>query len=159
MTTNNWNYEELGFNSEAEMRDSIARVQRKKNMSDIEIGMENKKNGSISKSGSVNFAAMRDGARLDDLDRVVHNKLIADRELKRQRAEQEKMQRLMSGLSESIEKDNRAKAEKEFADEKAKLESELQKEVYSKHGVITDAEAIQRKSLSNLINSAIGKTK
>ncbi|MBG9987879.1 hypothetical protein HZY88_02680 [Aerococcaceae bacterium DSM 111176] len=158
MTTNNWNYEELGFNSEAEMQASITRVKRKQNMNDIEIRMENLKDGSISKSGGINFDALKDGARLADLDRKVHNKLVADRELKRVQAEQEKMQRLMSGLSESIEKDNRAKAEKEFADEKAKLESELQKEVYSKHGVITDAEAIQRKSLSNLINGAIGKS-
>ena len=159
MTTNNWNYEELGFNSEAEMQASIARVKRKQNMNDIEIRMENLHDGTISKSGAINFAALREGERLSDLDIKVHNKLIADRELKRQRAEQEKMQRLISGLSDSVEKDNRAKAEKEFADQKAKLESELQKEVYSKHGVITDAEAIQRKSLSNLINGAIGKTK
>lgn len=159
MTTYKWNYEELGFNSEAEMQASIARVKRKQNMSDFEIKMENLHDGTISKSGAINFNALREGERLSDLDIKVHNKLIADRELKRQRAEQEKMQHLMSGLSESIEKDNRAKAEKEFADEKAKLEAELQKEVYSKHGVVTDAEAIQRKSLSNLINGAIGKTK
>lgn len=159
MTTNNWNYEELGFNTEAEMQASIARVKRKQNMSDFEIRMENLQDGTISKSGDINFNALREGERLSDLDIKVHNKLIADRELKRQRAEQEKMQRLMSGLSESIEKDKQAKAEKEFADQKAKLESELQKEVYSKHGVITDSEAIQRKSLSNLINGAIGKTK
>ena len=159
MTIYKWNYEELGFNSEAEMRDSIARVQRKKNMSDIEIGMENKKDGSISKSGSVNFAAMRDGARLDDLDRVVHNKLIADRELERTQAEQKKMKELLSGLSDSVEKDNRAKAEKEFADQKAKLEAELQKEIYGKHSVITDEEAIRRKSLLNLIDGAIAKHK
>lgn len=157
MKTYKWNYEELGFNSEAEMRDSIARVQRKKNMSDIEIGMENKKDGSISKSGGVNFAAMRDGARLDDLDRVVHNKLIADRELERTQAEQKKVKELLSGLSDSVEKDNRAKAEKEFADQKAKLEAELQKEIYDKHSVITDEEAIRRKSLLNLIDGAIAK--
>ena len=157
MTTNNWNYEELGFNSEAEMKSSIARVQRKKNMNDIEFRMENLKDGTISKSGGINFDALKDGARLADLDRKVHNKLVADRELKRVQAEQKKMQNLMSGLSDSVEKDNRAKAEKEFADQKAKLEAELQKEIYDQHGVITDAEAIRRKSLLSLIDGAIAK--
>lgn len=157
MTTNNWNFEELGFTSEAEMQASIARVKRKQNMNDIEIRMENLHDGTISKSGGIDFNALREGERLSNLDIKVHNKLIADRELKRLQAEQKKMQSLMSGLSESVEKDNRSKAEKEFADQKAKLESELQKEVYSKHGVITDAEAIQRKSLSNLMKSVIGE--
>lgn len=158
MTTYKWNYEELGFNSEAEMRDSIARVQRKKNMSDTEIGMENKNDGSISSSGGVNFAVLKEGARLNGLDRVVHNKLIADRELERTQAEQKKMKELLSGLSDRVEKDNRAKAEKDFADQKAKLEAELQKEIYGKHNVITDEEATRRKSLLRLIDGAIGKS-
>lgn len=158
MTKYNFNYEELGFNSEEELQESIARIERRKNMSEVEEEIEHLNNRTIDSKGNIDFEALNAGARLEHLDRLVQSKMYEAQQEANRQAEQEKMQRLMSGLSESIEKDNRAKAEKEFADQKAKLEDELQKEVYSKHGVITDAEAIQRKSLSNLINGAIGKT-
>ena len=86
MTKYNFNYEELGFNSEEELQESIARVERRKNMDSVEIEIEQMNNRTIDNKGNIDFEAMNTGARLEHLDQVVQSKMYEAREQARLQA-------------------------------------------------------------------------
>lgn len=69
-----------------------------------------------------------------------HNEKIRAREEAKLKAEQEEINKLMSGLSEQVEAEDKEKAEAELRKAEAKQKEELQKEIYSKHNVKTDKE-------------------
>ena len=89
---NNWNYEELGFRSQEEMEESIARVKaaKKNPKNDLELRAENKARfDAMNKNGGIDLKGIQEGARLAELDRVVANKLYWEKEAEKQKAEQE----------------------------------------------------------------------
>ena len=151
MTKYNFNYEELGFESEEELQESIARVERRKNMSEVEEEIEYLNNRTIDSKGNIDFEALNAGARLEHLDQVVQSKMYeAQQEAKRQ-AEQAKMQGLISGLSEHVDKEKKAKAQRELQEAKEKADAELQKEVFEKHGVKTDKQQADDEALRSML--------
>src|SRR5690625_2214408 len=135
---NHWNYQDMGFNSEHEMNESIARVQRKLKMSSDELRREEIREGYARASNEFSFATMKEGARLEKLDRKVRDRILYEQEQERIKAKQEEMDKLMNALSDHVQADNEAKAQQEFEKQKAKVEEELQKEIFSKHNVKTD---------------------
>ena len=151
MTKYNFNYEELGFNSEEEIQESIARVERRKNMSEVEEEIEYLNNRTIDSKGNIDFEAMNAGARLEYLDRLVQSKMHEAREQARLQAEQEQIQGLMSGLSEQIDTEKKANAQRELQKAKEKADAELQKEIYSKHHVKTDEEEAKDNSYRSML--------
>ena len=152
---NNWNYEELGFRSELEMKESIARVERRMKMGDVERESERRREAqsTIDERGRIDFTALNEGARLERLDQVVQSRIAYDQEQAKLQAEQEEIQELMNAFSEHIQLENEAKAQKELQKEKEKLEADLQKEIYSKHNVKTDKEKERDEALSSLLDS------
>ena len=146
---NNWNYEELGFRSELEMKESIARVERRMKMGDVERESERRREA----QSTIDFTALNEGARLERLDQVVQSRIAYDQEQAKLQAEQEEIQELMNAFSEHIQLENEAKAQKELQKEKQKLEADLQKEIYSKHNVKTDKEKERDEALSSLLDS------
>ncbi|MBG9989018.1 hypothetical protein HZY88_08525 [Aerococcaceae bacterium DSM 111176] len=151
MTKYNFNYEELGFESEEELQESIARVERRKNMSEVEEEIESLNTRTIDSKGNIDFEAMNAGARLEYLDRLVQSKMYeAQQEAKRQ-AEQAKMQGLMSGLSEHVDKEKKEKAQRELDKAKQKADAELQKEIFEKHGVKTDKQQADDEALRSML--------
>lgn len=153
MTKYNWNYEELGFNSEAEMHESIIRVERRMKQSDYENEIERmkKSQSNINTQGGVNLEAIWAGAKLEELDRVVHNQILLDKEQAKRKAEQEEMQALMSRLAERTDKEKKEEAEREFRKQKEKLNEELQKEIFEKHNVKTDEEQVSEDALKTML--------
>ena len=151
MTKYNFNYEELGFESEEELRESIARVERRKSMSEVEEEIEYLNNRTIDSKGNIDFEAMNAGARLEHLDQVVQSKMHEAREQARLQAEQEQIQGLMSGLSKQIDTDKEANAQRELQKAKEKADAELQKEIFEKHGVKTDKQQADDESLRSLL--------
>lgn len=111
------------------MRESIARVERRMKQDDVqnEIERMNKAKSNIDKHGNINLEAISAGARLEDLDRVVHNQILNDREQARRQAKQAEMQGLMRGLAERTENENKQEAERELEKAKAKADAELKK--------------------------------
>ena len=151
MNKYNFNYEELGFESEEELRESIARVERRKNMSEVEEEIEYLNNRTIDSKGNIDFEALNAGARLEHLDQVVQSKMYEAREQARLQAEQEQVQGLMSGLSKQIDTDKKANAQRELQKAKEKADAELQKEIFEKHGVKTDKQQADDEALRSLL--------
>ena len=153
MTKYNFNYEELGFNSEEELQESIARVERRKNKSEVEEEIEHLNDRTIDSKGNIDFEALNAGARLEHLDRLVQSKMYeAQQEAKRQ-AEQAKIQGFISGLSEHVDKEKKEKAQIELEKAKQKADAELQKEIFEKHGVKTDKQQALDDAYSKLLNN------
>ena len=155
---NNWNYEELGFRSQKEMEESIARVKYKAKADSLEYEIERRKKARdlINENGGIDFNALQEGARLAELDRVVASKLYWEREAEKQRAEQEELNKLMTAAGKSIAKDNEAAAKAEFEKLKAKQEAELEKQIYSKHGVKTEKQLKEEAAYKSLLGGIRG---
>lgn len=151
MTKYNFNYEELGFESEEELQESIARVERRKNMSDVEEEIEYLNNRTIDSKGNIDFEAMNAGARLEYLDRLVQSKMYEAQQKASLQAEQEQIQGLMSGLSKQIDTDKKTKAQRELQEAKQKADAELQKEIFEKHGVKTDKQQADDEALRSML--------
>lgn len=156
---NNWNYEELGFRSQKEMEESIERVKEAiaNPKNELEKRAANKaKFDAMNKNRGIDFKALEEGARLAELDRVVASKLYWEREAEKQRAEQEELNKLMIAAGKSIAKDNEAAAKAEFAEQKAKAEKELEKQIYSKHGVKTEKQLKEEAAYKSLLEGLRG---
>lgn len=155
----NWNYEELGFRSQKEMEESIARVKAAKAnpKNDLELRAANKaKFDAMNKNSGIDFKGLEEGARLADLDRVVASKLHWEKEEAIQRAEQEKLDKLLSAAAKSATEEKEKKANKEFAEQKAKAEKELEKQIYSKHGVKTEKQLKEEAAYKSLLGGLRG---
>jgi hypothetical protein len=156
---NNWNYEELGFRSQKEMEESIERVKEAiaNPKNELEKRAANKaKFDAMNKNGGIDFKGLEEGARLAELDRVVASKLYWEREAEKQRAKQEELNKLMTAAGKSIAKDNEAAAKAEFAEQKAKAEKELEKQIYSKHGVKTEKQLKEEAAYKSLLEGLRG---
>lgn len=152
-----WNYKEMGFNSEKEMNESIARVERRMKMDSLELEIEKRSeaNKSLDREGNINFALLNEGARLEELDRAVHNRILHDNAEAKAQAEREEWQSLFKAAGDSVAAENEAKAQREMQKEKEKAEAELQQEIYSKHGVKTDKEKERDEALGGMLESLI----
>ena len=153
---NSWNYEELGFKSQKEMEESIARVKaaKKNPKNDLELRAENRARfEATSENGGIDFKGLEEGARLAELDRVVASKLYWEREAEKQKAEQEEINKLMSKAAEDIKADKEAEAQREFKKQKEKADKELQKEIYNKHGVKTDKQIEEEAAYKSMLDS------
>lgn len=155
----NWNYEELGFRSQKEMEESIERVKQQMEhpKSELEIRQQNRKNfEKLNKHGGIDFEALNEGARLQELDKVVKNKLIFEKQEEKLVKEQEELNKLMTAAAETIAKDNEAAAKAEFEKLKAKQEAELEKEIYLKHGAKTEKQLEEEAAYKSLLGGLRG---
>jgi len=156
---NNWDYEELGFRSQKEMEESIERVKaaKKNPKNDLELRAYNKaKFDAMNKNGGIDFKALKEGARLAELDRVVASKLYWEREAEKQKAEQEELNKLMGAVADNIKTEKEAAAKAEFEKLKAKQEAELEKQIYSKHGVKTEKQLKEEAAYKSLLEGLRG---
>ena len=156
---NSWNYEELGFRSQKEMEESIARVKAElaNPRNDLELRAANKaKFDAMNKNGGIDFRGLEEGARLAELDRVVRNKLHFEKQEAKLAKEQEELNKLMTAAAETIAKDNEAAAKAEFEKLKAKQEAELEKQIYSKHGAKTEKQLEEEKIYKSLLGGLKG---
>ena len=152
----NWNYEELGFRSQKEMEESIARVKAElaNPRNDLELRAANKAKFDVkSKNGAIDFRGLEEGARLERLDRVVASKLYWEREAEKQKAEQEEINKLMGAVADNIKTEKEAEAQREFEKQKAKADEELQKQIYSKHNVKTDKQIEEEAAYKSMLDS------
>jgi len=155
----NWNYEELGFRSQKEMEESIARVKAEfaNPRNDLELRAANKaKFDAMNKNGGIDFNGLEEGARLAELDRVVANKLYWEKEEAKSKAKQEELNKLMGALADSIQTEKEAEAQREFEKQKAEADAELQKQIYSKHGVKTEKQLKEESAYKSLLGGLKG---
>jgi hypothetical protein len=96
---------------------------------------------------------LNEGARLQELDKVVRNKLHFEKQEAKLAKEQEELNKLMTAAAETIAKDNEAAAKAEFEKSKAKQEAELEKQIYSKHGAKTEKQIEEEAAYKSLLDS------
>ena len=152
----NWNYEELGFRSQKEMEESIERVKAElaNPRNDLELRAANKaKFDAMNKNSGIDFKGLEEGARLAELDRVVANKLYWEKEAEKQKEAQEEINKLMSMAADTITDEAKEEAEKELRKQKSIRDEELQKEIYSKHGVKTDKQIEEEAAYKSMLDS------
>ncbi len=155
----NWNYEELGFRSQKELEESIERVKaaKKNPKNDLELRAENKARfDAMNKNGGIDLKGIQEGARLEGLDRVVARKLLWEKEEAQRQAEQDEWNKLMRAAADNITSDNEKKAKRELAEQKAKAEKELEKQIYSKHGVKTEKQLKEEAAYKSLLEGLRG---
>lgn len=138
-----WDYEAMGFRSEQELKESYDRVMKRLNNPKSEIESEIERYNEFqaeleTNNNQLDTAKLREKARLQELDRIVENKIIRQLQEEKRKAEQEEIQKLFSGLAEKIREEREAEAQREFKKESQKLSDELQDKIYGKHGVKTE---------------------
>src|SRR5690625_4883231 len=153
-----WNYQEMGFKNEQELKESYNRVMERlnnpKSETELEIERMNELKAELkANNNQLDTAKLREEARLQELDITVHNRIIYEREQKKRKEEQEKMSKFLSEVGESIKAEKEAEAARELQKEKERLEAELQKTIYSTHGVKTDKEKQRDEALSKLLKN------
>ena len=123
---NNWNYESLGFKSQKEMEESIARVKevRANPKNILQTEAENRAKYDAM-NGQLDYNILEAGARLAKLDRIVSGKLDFEEREAQVNAEQEKFNSFMERIAKRIEDENKAKADQEIAKLKAQRKKRL----------------------------------
>lgn len=138
MSIDKWNYRNLGFDSLEEMNESIERVKAEERLTPHELAQKrHTPSPAITEGGGLDFEALKRGARLERLDATVKAKLFHDKDRQRLEAENKAKEELRSKLSDSIVQTKQAEAEAEFNKQKQKIEADLQKEIYARHGLNT----------------------
>lgn len=138
---NNWNYESLGFKSQKEMEESIARVKeaRANPKNILQTEAENRAKYDAM-NGQLDYNILEAGARLAKLDRIVSSKLDFEEREAQVNAEQEKFNSFMERIAKRIEDENKAKADQEIAKLKAQKEKEIEAEIFNKYGIKNETE-------------------
>ena len=152
---NNWNYESLGFKSQKEMEESIARVKeaRANPKNILQTEAENRAKYDAM-NGQLDYNILEDGARLAKLDRIVSSKLDFEEREAQVNAEQEKFNSFMERIAKRIEDENKAKADQEIAKLKAQKEKEIEAEIFNKYGIKNETET--DKLYKSLLNELKG---
>lgn len=151
-----WDYEAMGFRSEQELKESYERVMKRLNnpKSEIELEIEryNEMKAELEANNNLlDTTELMEGARLQELDRIVENRIIRQLEEEKRKAEQEEIQKLFGGLAEKVREEKEAEAEREFEKERQKLSDELQDKIYGKHGVKTERQKQLDEAYSKLL--------
>ena len=155
----NWDYEALGFRSQKEMEESIARVKaaKKNPKNDLELRAANKaKFDAMNKNSGIDFKGLEEGARLAELDRVVANKLYWEKEEAKQKAEQERLDKLLRAAAEKIMDEKKTKAEREMKEEKEKLQKELDQKIKNQYGLESKEEVKRNEAYKSLLGGIRG---
>lgn len=149
-----WNYEELGFKSQKEMEESIKRVNAAKinPKNDLEERAENRaKFDLMNKDGGIDFKGLEEGARLEELDRVVASKLYREKEEVKRKAEQGELDKLLKAATETIIDEKKTKAESEIKEEEEKLQRELDQKIKNQYGLDSKEELERNKVYKGLL--------
>ena len=148
------NWEELGFKSKEELDQSIKRVKERAKGNDLlhEIKRRREAQDLILDNGGIDFKGLEEGARLEELDRLVASKLYEEKEQAKVREHQEATNKVIKGLADKLEAEDKEKAEAELRKAEAKQKEELQKEIYSKHNVKTDKQIEEEEAYKSMLD-------
>ncbi len=89
----------------------------------------------IDERGRINFDALYEGAEREREARAKERKEHWEKQRAIQEAEDRKNQEFMEKVAKSIADENKAKADREIAEAKAKAEQDIEAELYKKNGV------------------------
>ena len=154
---NNWNYEEMGFRNESEMKDSIKRAEHKLSLTRDELIREEHKERFRRADTPFNFNAVEEGARLEALDDKVFHRIKHEREQEILLKEQQERQDMLNSIGELMQKEKEKEAQREYERQKEEAEAKLREELNAKHNVNiqTEEEKERDDSLRSMLDSLI----
>lgn len=153
----NWNYKELGFDSEEEMKASIKKAERKLDMNATELMQAEHKERQERANKGFSFEGIDEGVRKERLDDEVLYRLRAERDREMAIKKQQETQAIFDGIGQAIKKQKENEAKQEFEERKAKAEAELRAELNIKHNVNmqTEEERQRDESLKDMLKNLI----
>ncbi len=146
-----WDFKELGFNSQEEMEASIARAREAKlnPKSDLAEQAANaeKYRAHINEFGGINFEKLKEGAREEALDKAVMRKLYFEEQERKIQKRAGEINELLKKAGESSAIDKQKAAEKKIQEETEKASADIKARV-NKEFALEDRD---RSAYSNLL--------
>lgn len=138
----NWDYKALGFTSEEEMQDSIARCKQAmiKPVNEVADGIDNmnRLREKVDEHGRLNINAIAEGARLEGLDKVVMSRLFDEERQAREQKRIDAINDLLKKAGDSSKAERDAKAQRAIDDEKAKALKSIEDKHRKENNVFVD---------------------
>ncbi|WFF72998.1 hypothetical protein [Proteiniclasticum sp. QWL-01] len=135
-------WKEIGFNSEEEMKASIERVQRARRNppSPIQQGLDNKSRlqENMDEHGRLDLNAISEGARLEELDKVVASRLYQDEQRAKEQKRTDAINDLLKKVAAATKAENEAKAQAAIDKEKAEAIKAIEEKHKKENGVFVD---------------------
>ena len=150
-----WDYKALGFTSQEEMDQSIARVKAAKKAPTAEITqrIENKNRlaNQTKESGRLDINAIAEGARLNELDRIVASKLYQEEQRAKAEKRAEALNELMKKTGETTKLEDEQKAQKAIEEETERVNKEIRDKHLKDNNLLTEKEERENKFYSEVL--------
>lgn len=150
-----WDYKALGFTSQEEMNQSIARVKAAKKAPTAEIKqrIENKNRlaNQTKESGRLDINAIAEGARLNELDRIVASKLYQEEQRAKAEKRAEALNELMKKTGETTKLEDEQKAQKAIEEETERVNKEIRDKHLKDNNLLTEKEERENKFYSEVL--------
>ena len=152
-----WDYKDLGFDSQEEMEASIARVREaklnpKSALADRVANAE-KYRAHINEFGGIDFEKLKEGAREEALDKAVMRKLYFEEQERNVQKRADEVNELLKKAAESSAIDKQKAAEKKLKEETEKTASEIKARVSKEYNLEDEAQNnLYRNLLKGLSN-------
>jgi len=158
-----WDYKSMGFNSLEEMQDSIKRVKqaRKEPLNDLQHEAINyeRARGMLEENRGLDFKALEEGARLNELDRAVNQRIYQEEKQAKEQKRSEEINNLLIKAAESSTAEKRVKAEARINEDQEKAAVEIRTRRLKEQGLKSesDEEIKINKSYADLLRSLKGE--
>ena len=135
-------WKEIGFNSEEEMKASIERVQRARRNPPSPIQQRvdnmNRTQANVDEWGRLDINAIAEGARLEELDKVVASRLYQEEQRAKEQKRTDAINDLLKKAAAATKAENEAKAQAAIDKEKAEAIKAIEEKHKKENGVYMD---------------------
>lgn len=135
-------WKEIGFNSEEEMNASIERAQRARRNPPSEIRQrienQNRMQANVDEHGRLDLNAIAEGARLEELDKVVASRLYQEEQRAKEQKRTDAINALLKKAGESSVAEREAKAQAAIDKEKTEAIKAIEEKHKKENGVYMD---------------------
>lgn len=156
-----WDYRDLGFNSQEEMEASIAKAREAKlnPKSGLEEQAANaeKYRAHINEYGGIELEKLKEGARVQALDEKVMRKLHWEEQDRKAQKRADEINELLKKAGESSAIDRQKAAEKKIQEETEKAEAEIRARHLKEQGLNSDGEIKTNNYYASLLRGLKGE--
>ena len=153
MNKYNLNYEALGFNSEQELEESIARVEKMEQLTEEELKNQQEQN---LRAGGLNLASLKEDAKREQRDRKVQEAIGDYHWTVKKEQERKERQEAMNELGKMFQAEKEKEAQRELAELNRSTQLENEQKVMEKYGLTNSKERSINEALLSTLNGETG---
>lgn len=135
-------WKELGFTSEEELQESIARCKQARIQPIGELRQrienQNRMQANVDEHGRLDLNAIAEGARLEELDKVVASRLYQEEQRAKEQKRTDAINDLLKKAAASTKAENEAKAQAAIDKEKTEAIKAIEEKHKKENGVYMD---------------------